>query len=465
MRIPGADKAISNLVKWSMKEEWNPYREQVFAEHFDIILDRLDITEEEISDLLGDAFDMVFSCVLEDFLTARFGDEGEKNVIDDYLKRRGWREKVPAKRYLAALRDSVLSLYEVVALDPGHTMTVRDMVLGGDPITLEEKLGSETSALWDRIAGRIVTVNKKVYFTGSLLLFPQEVADEVLSGIEEMVESLGKKLRKEAKKQGEPADFKDRDLREMFLHASARLFTRTWLIATLNRASEPLPEVRNTDGDELVFSEARFPITGDLAKVIAGLDAIKEFERGDPDELQWNWHGHGSPSKRVSRGKSHTFKAEDDAGRTIRGNIELDKDALVLSTNSMERADRGRELLLGRFDGLLGQPLTSHQTLEKVLEERSDSAPVQSELPPEVAEQAIHSYLETHYRQALDDPLPYFDGKTPRQATRTKKGRVQVIRWLKKLENTEARRAAGQEQQPYDFQWMWREMKVDDARR
>ncbi len=82
-----------------------------------------------------------------------------------------------------------------------------------------------------------------------------------------------------------------------------------------------------------------------------------------------------------------------------------------------------------------------------------------------MAEQAIHSYLDTHYRQALDDPLPYFDGKTPRQAARTKKGRVQVKSWLKKLENTEARRAASQEQQPYDFQWMWREMKIDDARR
>ena len=471
MRIPGADKAVENLIKWSAKEEWSFFREQVFAEHFDMICDRFDTTKEELADLLGDSFGMVFGCVLEDFFAARFGDKGD-NIIDDYLKRRGWREKIPAKRYLAAIRDSILSLYEVVDLDPGRSMTVRDLILGGDTITVEEKLGSESAARWDRIAGRIVTVNKKVYFTGSLLLFPQEVADEVLSGIEEMVESLGKKLRKEAKKQGEPADFKDRDLREMFLHASARLFTRTWLIAALNRASEPLPEVRNTDGDELVFSEARFPITGELASVIAGLDATDEFDRDDPDELRWIWLGQGSPSKRASRGKSHTFKTkddagktEDDAGRTILGNIELDKDALVLSTNSRERADRGRELLLGRFDGLLGQPLTSHQTLEKVLEERSDSAPVQSELPPEVAEQAIHSYLETHYRQALDDPLPYFDGKTPRQAARTKKGRVQVIRWLKKLENTEARRAAGQEQQPYDFQWMWREMKVDDARR
>ena len=216
MRIPGADKTIDNLIKWSANEEWNPFREQVFAEHFDMIFDRFDTTKEEIADLLGDSFGMVFGCVLEDFFTARFGDKGD-NIIDDYLKRRGWQEKISAKRYLEAIRDSVLSLYEVVDLDPGHSMTVRDLVLGGDTITVEEKLGSETAARWDRIAGRIVTVNKKVYFTGSLLLFPHEVADEILSGIEEMVKSIKKKLQREAKKQGEPADFKDRDLREMFL--------------------------------------------------------------------------------------------------------------------------------------------------------------------------------------------------------------------------------------------------------
>jgi integrase len=59
----------------------------------------------------------------------------------------------------------------------------------------------------------------------------------------------------------------------------------------------------------------------------------------------------------------------------------------------------------------------------------------------------------------------YLHGKTPRQAAKTKKGRAQVINWLKKLENSEARRAASEGQEPYDFQWMWREMKIDDARR
>ena len=138
MRIPGADQAIGHLIKWSEKDEWAPYRRQVFAEHFEVIMERFDISEQEIVDLLDEAFGMVCGFVLEDFFTARFGEEGELNVVDDYLKRRGWREKVPAKRYLEALRDSVATLYEVVDLDPGHSMTVRDVILGGDPVSVEE---------------------------------------------------------------------------------------------------------------------------------------------------------------------------------------------------------------------------------------------------------------------------------------------------------------------------------------
>ena len=82
----------------------------MFAQHFDAVYDSYDMTVEEIAYLLGESFGMIFGCVLEDFFSARFGEEGA-NVIDDYLKRRGWREKVAAGRYLAALRDSRLSLY------------------------------------------------------------------------------------------------------------------------------------------------------------------------------------------------------------------------------------------------------------------------------------------------------------------------------------------------------------------
>jgi hypothetical protein len=73
--------------------------------------------------------------------------------------------------------------------------------------------------------------------------------------------------------------------------------------------------------------------------------------------------------------------------------------------------------------------------------------------------------LTQHYRRTLDDPLPLLDDKTPRQAVKTKKGRAQIVGWLKLLENSEFRRAAGQGHNPYDTAWMWRELKLGDSRK
>ncbi|MCY4480359.1 MAG: hypothetical protein OXB97_10725 [Rhodospirillales bacterium] len=43
--------------------------------------------------------------IVEDFFNGSFGGDGEVNVIDDYLKRRGWREPVPAGRHLRAAKS------------------------------------------------------------------------------------------------------------------------------------------------------------------------------------------------------------------------------------------------------------------------------------------------------------------------------------------------------------------------
>jgi DNA-binding phage protein len=53
----------------------------------------------------------VWGCAFEDFLTREFEDGS--NIVDDYLKRRGWKEGASSRAYMAALRTSVMSLYEV----------------------------------------------------------------------------------------------------------------------------------------------------------------------------------------------------------------------------------------------------------------------------------------------------------------------------------------------------------------
>ena len=197
------------------------------------------------------------------------------------------------------------------------------------------------------------------------------------------------------------------------------------------------------------------------------LDGIAGFEREENAEPSWKWFATGSPlyrASRLRRGQSATESSDNVIGTTSLGYIETTKGTLVLSVNSQERAERGRELLASRLGDLVGPALIAHQTPERALEERSGQGPDEPEIPPKEALQVMHSYLDEHYRRTLDDPLPMLDGMTLREAAATRKGRERVVDWLEQLENAEHHRAAQQGHRPYDTAWLWRELGIEAPR-
>jgi hypothetical protein len=54
----------------------------------------------------------------------------------------------------------------------------------------------------------------------------------------------------------------------------------------------------------------------------------------------------------------------------------------------------------------------------------------------------------------LSQRIPMLDGKSPKQAVRSKAGSMRVVEWLKYLENGAARRSQAQGHPAYDFGWM-----------
>jgi hypothetical protein len=91
---------------------------------------KADIAFGDLPAVIGDErFAIVWGCVFEDFL-ARDLDDG-RNIVDDYLKRRGWKESVPNKADMAALRSSVMSLYEISGIVRDESFLARDLVRGG----------------------------------------------------------------------------------------------------------------------------------------------------------------------------------------------------------------------------------------------------------------------------------------------------------------------------------------------
>ena len=151
-------------MKWLTRDEWRDRFAEVYDGHLLPACDQTDLDVNEIRSILGEDWFMstVWACAFEDFLTRDFEDGS--NVVDDYLKRRGWKEGASTRAYMAALRTSVMSLYEVSDIVRDTSFRARDLVRGGEPILVSERSATRSLKQWDRIATRVVQVGSQTSY-------------------------------------------------------------------------------------------------------------------------------------------------------------------------------------------------------------------------------------------------------------------------------------------------------------
>jgi hypothetical protein len=175
-----SNHSLSGLMKWLSHDEWREPFADVLDLHIGPVCDAYDMEFEEIAEVIGDHWAMtLWSCAFEDFLTQAVEPDG-RNIVDDYLKRRSWKESAGNRRYMEALRDSCMSLYEVSEIVPGQSFLARDLLRGGEPIRVSEQSATRSLQVWDKIGARIVEVSGRNILAGGLLPFSPAAADELM---------------------------------------------------------------------------------------------------------------------------------------------------------------------------------------------------------------------------------------------------------------------------------------------
>ena len=172
--------------------------------------------------------------------------------------------------------------------------------------------------------------------------------------------------------------------------------------------------------------------------------------------------------KKEKKANAFSFDATMDSGLRVLGNVELKGRFLHLSTNSVARAEKGTVLIRKALGDIVGTPLTEIRTVEQMMAETPprERGEATSEVPPEIAEQVVHQFMDRQYRETLDQPVGMLGNKTPRQAAKSAAGRQKVAEWLKYLENQSAKQAGPTDPMAtYSFEWMWKELGVHDLRR
>ena len=469
-------RALSGLMKWLSRDEWHDQFVDLFDRHLQPACEASGVKPEQVVSILGQDWFMttVWGCAFEDFLTRELNDG--RNIVDDYLKRRGWKESAPARAYMSALRTSVVSLYEVSDIVRDTSFRARDLVRGGDPILISEHSATRSLNRWDRIATRVIEVGSQTFISGAVLPVERDASENILK----MLHNIGKRVEKGKRKLADivARDVNDPTIANAFsktalLRAAAPMITTVWLTEIIGRAlNSHVPDVRNTEGDELMFCTVHFPFTTNATAEDVGLVLGHRPEFRQENATFWNWVDTQNPTgalgvmKPSKSGKLQTFGTTLDDGSLVLGNAELKEKTLVLSVNSRARSERGRALLAQVLGGLVAQPLVEMQTLEKVMASRDAPPPLCLDLSDEERRTIIHGSLDRHYRDLLDQPIPVLGNLSPRAAARTSKGRTKVVNWIKMIEN-HASKQAGRNNPiaTYDFSWLWTELDVGELRR
>jgi hypothetical protein len=467
--VPAAHQ-LKDLIAWTRRPEWRDAMADTLARHVAQACAEADLEIEDLWDILDDADQgAIWGAAFEDLLASNL-PQG-RNLAEDYLRRRGWKEPAATREYIAGLRQSTISLHEVSDVVPGESMRLRDLVRGGEPVRVLERSGTRSLRQWDRLATRVIPLPGGAVISGTLLAFNQEMSEQLLA----LLRGAG------GDAPGLPAGIAEELARAMaaaeaapgpgaLLRHAAFAFTNIWLAALLRAEREDkTPEVFNGDGDPLRFVTLHFPLRSGvtLTAVRAALAAVLGLHQADTNF--WNWLAPpAKPAKRSGRrqgGLQLTTTMED--GATVLGTVELAGRKVSLSVNSEARAGRGRAVLEAALEGLVRPPLVERQELDQVLAERRASGPrpPASGLAPEEERAILRQHMDEHYRGLLDQPIPALGNLSPRRAVRTAKGREKVVAWLKILENHSARRPAGDAIGEYDFGWMWEELGVAALRR
>ena len=231
IRIPAT--VFDGLVKWMVRGPWPGYFEEAIDDHLHAYCDAYDLdTFEELAAKIGAHWVTALNdIVMTDFLSRETRDG---NVVDQYLKRRGWNEKAIPKAYLKGIRDSTMSIFEVSDIRPGESFMARDLILGGDPFPVSERSATRTMLPWEHLAMRVVKVRRHHVIAGGLLPYQPELSAKVIDEVNLCADKVEAEIRAKLGKQEEhasPEVIRGVSL-AMILKMSAPVFSAVWLAGT-----------------------------------------------------------------------------------------------------------------------------------------------------------------------------------------------------------------------------------------
>ncbi len=316
-------------------------------------------------------------------------------------------EKIPEKDMSPAQKILLLarakaspSIYKVESVEKSGAVRVADLFTGRTFQVMDKAL-AETANPQLYLFGRIYQAGDFHFFQTMGPILEAALADRALDHLE----SLGMEFT--------PQGMRTRS------HLFGRLFD--WAFDQYERMKAG-PVLQNTDGDPLVRHSAAFE-AADYQALERALSRRKDMDY-EQKTGEWIWFRDISRDPRLM------------GDRLTLGRIRVFGTEVLLETNSERRYKKGRKILEKipgvAFKSLSKKPITK-EGLEKLpLDDKLPGPKKEEKIPAEVF-QAMKEHFHEFYMRWLDEPLPALQGKTPRQACATKRGRLRVAAMIRAI--------------------------------
>lgn len=352
-------------------------------------------------------------------------DSGDgRTLLDKFLESEARSLSSGESRYLEAVRESHLRLYETLEVKPEEGFVLRDL-WDDRRLFVRERAGTRQIVAWDLIVARVVPGGDggEPVFEAAPYLFRASNKDDLLK--------ILRRTHRAFQKQ-----FPDKGLVEFFKTMGV-LFHQFWLDRV---ALPPPPTFLTRDGQPIIFAKVIFDLLDreKAAKALAEREDMADNEDG-----------------------SYTWLVPDGDEHRSLGTLVFENEKAVFEAISRERAEKARDELPGICGVALRFRAISYEDVDQALKRAPKRTKrKEPDIPIEEQQRIIGAFQDKHYRAWPDTPLPAFGNRTPRHAAKLKTMRPKVIALLKDFEAmSERQRRAGEI--AYDFTWMWEELGLE----
>ncbi|WP_347331320.1 YecA family protein [Marinimicrobium locisalis] len=339
--------------------------------------------------------------------------EVTETIAEHYLEHGGRRLDDYTQRFIKAACAQPYSFFVVTDIAPNQSLKLKDLLLGRE-VTVLERMATEDLNPGDILYSRIVTLDGATVMLGCApIIIPPSEATNLLAVRDSYTTAYG------------PLDLEtlhllDPDLRELYGEFRESVFN-------------PVPpELVNTDGDPLTFITLCYELSCTPGEAVEALKTLNTRNGGSEEEVlaEAQYDPAGTLTNAFFRWLRRDSAHHAGLGVTVLGHITIDGNRLEVEVNSYPRATSIKRRIgqrLGRKRARLVEEKEGSLDELGSLEPPHPEEPGSQELmeSPEV-QQAMAEMSRAHWEQWLDSPLPALEGKTPREAARTAKGRERL---------------------------------------